>query len=299
MTHIVLFLDDEQMVLESINRTLHREPYLVKTADNSDNALKLITETPPSVIVSDMNMPFMDGNEFLSKAQKICPDAVYMVLSAYSEIEKIMKAVNEQHVWRYITKPWQKEDLKLAVNNAIEIFQHRKDKMNLLLKLEEQNKKLLQSNDVLEKKVRERTIQLLEKNEILQMLIEGNDMRLILNKICKVISGQLMTSPVFIDVPFLNNTFSDVTRSFTDNLRKMSGDSIVSRKEILTDSAICVPLIRNDTALGTMHVLNTQNISNDQLIDILNSFVPTVIICLIQALNLQQVDNLMDEILPV
>jgi len=128
MIHSVLFVDDEVELSSSIMLALRNAPYTVETAVYGEQALKKLMTDQISVVISDMRMLDMDGNEFLDQAQKVCPDAVYMVLSAYSDIDSVMRAVNEQHVWRYITKPWQKEDLKLDIKNAIEIFEYRKAK---------------------------------------------------------------------------------------------------------------------------------------------------------------------------
>ncbi len=191
-----------------------------------------------------------------------------------------------------------KEDLKLAVQNAIEVFQHRKDKKDLLSRLEEQNGQLIDLADALEKKVRERTIKLMEKNEILQMLVEGSDIGPVLRKICKIISGHLSPSPVYIDVPFLGATFSDGSEAFSYELRDMCGEAINITKEVISEAVLCVPLIKSDTIFGTLVIGNTKNLDSDLLIDTKEGFIPTVIICLMQAMNLQQIDKLMDELLP-
>lgn len=294
--HKVLIVDDEQMVLDSIIRALHKEPYTVEMTDNGEDALKIIKRSFPSVIIADMCMPHMDGHEFLSKAQLICPDSIYLVLSAYSDINNIMKAVNEQHVWRYITKPWEKEELRLAIQNALEMFEHRKIKNDLISALKTKNKQLVELNEILEHKVRERTLALQNENEILQMLVKDFDIGLILQKICSSISLHLHISPVFIDVPFLSKTFSDTSQSPTVHLSDLSNTAMHEMRDIMDKNALAVPLTEDGTVLGTILISKIQEHCEFKLADSKFSFVSTAILCLMQAWNLRQVDQMMDEL---
>ena len=97
MNHTILIVDDEQSVLNSVFRALHGEDYKVITSNSSKDALQVLKQSNVSVIVSDMRMPGMDGIEFLGGAQKLSPDSVKMILSEYSDIEKIMELINERH----------------------------------------------------------------------------------------------------------------------------------------------------------------------------------------------------------
>ena len=296
MAHTVLFVDDEQSVLESIRRSLHREPYTVETANGGADALEKIKTTPPSVIITDMRMPVMDGIAFLNEAQKIRPAAMYMVLSAYADIEKIMEAINERHVWRYITKPWQKEDLRLAVQTAIEMFEHREAKKELLGKLERQNTQLKDLNNILEEKVRERTQRLQEKNEILQMLVEDADMGKIMEKICKAIAGHLHTSPIFIDVPFLERIFSDGSHPLPAGLAPLRETAIKGKREIIDGQGAALPLLRNGVLLGTLFIANQNRAGEVMPDDSVGGHVSVALLCLMQAWNLRQTPGLTDAI---
>jgi DNA-binding NtrC family response regulator len=80
MEQVVLFVDDEVKVLESIKRTLHREEYTVEIAVGPHEGLRKVVQCTPSVIVTDMRMPEIDGIGFLQEARKLRPEAVYMVL---------------------------------------------------------------------------------------------------------------------------------------------------------------------------------------------------------------------------
>lgn len=295
MIHSVLFVDDEVELSSSIMLALRNAPYTVETAVYGEQALKKLMTDQISVVISDMRMLDMDGNEFLDQAQKVCPDAVYMVLSAYSDIDSVMRAVNEQHVWRYITKPWQKEDLKLAIKNAIEIFEHRKIKKDLVIQLENKNRKLNELNSILEQRVRERTKQLKSKNEILQMLVEDVDINNILKKACMAISEQHQVSSVYINVPFLDITISKSSQKLTKNLMKILEECNHDRKVIIKKTGIGIPLLKNDLFLGTILIGNKKCL-NESFADKDDSFISTTIICLMHAWNLHKMDELLNEL---
>jgi hypothetical protein len=207
-----------------------------------------------------------------------------------------MKAVNEKHVWRYITKPWQREDLKISIQNAIEIYQNRQEKKELLSILKEKNRLLLELNTQLEEKIMERTIQLQDKNKILQMLAEDTSMDLILKEICSAISRQLKTTHIFIDIPFLNKSFSNDSVPITKDLQELSNTTIAGKKEIITEKGLCIPLFKNETVLGTIITSNPHGVNGFRLADQEGSFISIATLCLTQAWNLQEVDRLMDQI---
>lgn len=296
MNHVVLFVDDEIKVLESIKRTLHRELYKVEIAVGAHEGLKAIEQCSPSVIVTDMRMPDMDGIEFLKEAQKVSPGSIYMVLSAYSDIEEVMITINQQHVWRYISKPWQNEELRLAIHNALEMYEHREIKKQLLASLEEKNYQLSELNTLLEDRICERTLQLQDKNEILQLLVEDTSVEKILTQICKVISKHLSVSPVFIDVPFLSKCFSDTNTPLPLDLKEVGDDAMRGHREIFTTTALAIPLIKSEYVLGVLLIQNPQRISSFKLADANGSFISAATLCLMQAKNLNESPELVGKI---
>lgn len=105
MTERVLFVDDEKNVLEGIQRQLRRV-FDVTTAQGPEEGLKAVKKNGSfAVIVSDLRMPGMDGIGFLSKVREIAPDSVRMVLTGFADVGSAIKAVNEGHVFRILTKP--------------------------------------------------------------------------------------------------------------------------------------------------------------------------------------------------
>ena len=119
----ILLLDDEHHVLAAIKRSLRAglgsELRIEETVD-PEVALARLRETAFDVVISDFRMPLMTGVEFLGLVRTIQPKAVRMVLSASSDSENLMRAVNDAEVFRYLLKPWDEKDLLGHVRSALE-----------------------------------------------------------------------------------------------------------------------------------------------------------------------------------
>ncbi|NQT69637.1 MAG: hybrid sensor histidine kinase/response regulator [Desulfobacteraceae bacterium] len=150
----VLFVDDEQFVLSSLKRLLRNEPYRCLFAGGGKEALDFLEKENVHVTVSDLSMPGMDGLTLLDKVGQKYPDIVRLVLSALTDSDTVLEAINRGQVYRYIAKPWNKDELKVNIRQALEIFDLQEEKRDLLRKIEEHNK-------LLEKMVEKRTSQLL------------------------------------------------------------------------------------------------------------------------------------------
>jgi two-component system probable response regulator PhcQ len=112
-----LLLDDEINVLHALNRTLRLclsgTKFQVEIFTDPEQALLRSTEVPFDVVVSDYRMHGMNGIEFLKMIKAIQPDAVRLMLSASTEFHTVFDAINDAEVFRYISKPWQKEELEV------------------------------------------------------------------------------------------------------------------------------------------------------------------------------------------
>lgn len=119
----VLFVDDEPNVLDSIRRQL-RKAADIHTAASGDEALRLLEELAPvALVISDMRMPGMSGAELLARVRERHPATVRMILSGQADLESTIAAVNEGHVFRFLTKPCDEEALRTAVTAGIEQYQ--------------------------------------------------------------------------------------------------------------------------------------------------------------------------------
>jgi len=115
----ILFVDDEKNILEGYKRLL-RDEFNVTTAPSGGQALaELQLLGPYAVVVSDMNMPEMNGAEFLAQVRQLAPNTVRMLLTGYKDIDLAIEAVNEGRIFRYLTKPCKKNDLVRAIKLAL------------------------------------------------------------------------------------------------------------------------------------------------------------------------------------
>ena len=127
----IIIVDDTREVLSSLQRELRTEPYNVFYAISGEEALKILSENHCKLIISDIKMPKMDGFELLSIVEEKYPDIIRVVLSGHSDVKLILKLVNKGGIYRYLTKPWEIEDVKSTIIQCIELFDLRKEVVEL------------------------------------------------------------------------------------------------------------------------------------------------------------------------
>lgn len=163
----LLLVDDEAEITRTLQR-FFRKNYNVFIANNANEAFKLVENNDISVIISDQRMPGMSGVEFLSKVKQMHPDTIRLILTGYSDVEAIIAAINEGSIFRYITKPWNFDELNATVYEAFEKYSLVENNKLLLKELEEANAQL-------EKKVEQRTRELQQANvELVELNKEKN-----------------------------------------------------------------------------------------------------------------------------
>jgi serine/threonine-protein kinase len=116
----VLFVDDEERVVNAL-RTVFRDVYEVSVASGGEEALALVRSQPFHVIVSDQRMPGMLGVELLREVKLIAPTTVRMLLTGYSDLAAIVGSVNDGEVFRFVSKPWNQDDLQATIDEAVTI----------------------------------------------------------------------------------------------------------------------------------------------------------------------------------
>ncbi|MCB9184885.1 MAG: response regulator [Flavobacteriales bacterium] len=127
----VLFVDDEEHNLKAFKASFRREMD-VFIAGSGAEALEVLAREEIHVIISDQRMPGMSGSEFLAVARQEHPRAMRMLLTGYSDLEAVVRAVNDGGIYAYATKPWDENDLRLRINQAFEIQRLRSEKEVLL-----------------------------------------------------------------------------------------------------------------------------------------------------------------------
>jgi DNA-binding NtrC family response regulator len=116
----VLYVDDDPSNLKAMSRLFRNESFDVVTDLSPINALSRIDTLKPEVVISDQRMPEMDGTIFLREVEYRYPDSVRIILTGHADLEAAMEAINQGHVFRFIQKPWDNDDLKTQVKAALE-----------------------------------------------------------------------------------------------------------------------------------------------------------------------------------
>lgn len=133
----ILFVDDDENILAGYKRNL-RLKYFVRTISDPEEALLVLSkEEDFDVVISDFKMPVMDGITFLSKAKKIRPDTVRIILTGFADINNAISAVNEGNVFRFLTKPIAHDSLLKAIGAGVDqyrLINAEKELLNKTLK---------------------------------------------------------------------------------------------------------------------------------------------------------------------
>jgi response regulator RpfG family c-di-GMP phosphodiesterase len=137
----ILLLDDEPEVLKSLKRVLHSD-YHVHTFTDAISALAFFTKSPTQLVISDMQMPGMNGAEFLSEIVKINNRCKRIVLTGNADIDLAKHAINDGHISAYINKPWDNQELKETLVHLIDELKDDNKKFAVIKKLQVDNKRL-------------------------------------------------------------------------------------------------------------------------------------------------------------
>lgn len=159
----ILYVDDEAENLLVLKSTFRRE-YKIFTALSAAEALQILARETIHLVISDQKMPVVDGVAFLGEVARHYPDVIRLILTGYSDLETVVAAVNECGIYRYLTKPWQEEELKLTLEKALETYRLRDENQRLL-------DRLAVANQDLEARVAQRTAELVALNEEKNLLI--------------------------------------------------------------------------------------------------------------------------------
>ncbi|AMC36459.1 EAL domain-containing protein [Janthinobacterium sp. B9-8] len=121
----LLLVDDEQDILNALKRLFRRSGYLIFTATSAAEALELLGLNSIQVIISDQRMPHMNGSDFLGRVRELYPHTVRIMLSGYTELSALTDAINSAGIFKFLTKPWEDEDLLDEVRHAFAYYDQR------------------------------------------------------------------------------------------------------------------------------------------------------------------------------
>lgn len=164
----VLFVDDEANILSSLRRLFRPSGYQIRVATSGAEGLAMLAEQPADLVVSDMRMPEMDGAQFLGQVRARWPETMRILLTGYADMQSTIEAINRGQIFRYISKPWDDNDIQLVVRQALERKQLEREKQRLEALTAKQNEELQDLNASLELKVMERTVELRKAHDKLK-----------------------------------------------------------------------------------------------------------------------------------
>ncbi|QOV87761.1 hybrid sensor histidine kinase/response regulator [Humisphaera borealis] len=145
LRHCLLVVDDEPDVVKSV-KDLFRLDFKVLTATSAVEALDLLQRETVHVVMTDQRMPDMTGVQFLGRVEKNYPEIVRLLFTGYADLRSVVDAINQGHVWRYITKPWDPDELGTVIRAACERFDLIHERNELLGTLKTKNAELEKAN---------------------------------------------------------------------------------------------------------------------------------------------------------
>lgn len=143
----VLYIDDEVHNLTSFKAAFRRN-YNVFTAESADEGKIILAEQDIHIILSDQRMPKMTGIEFFESILKKFPEPIRILITGYTDINAVIDAINKGEVYKYLTKPWNENDVRIYIEKAYEVFALRREVVEL-------NKKIIEANQKMEFLVRQ------------------------------------------------------------------------------------------------------------------------------------------------
>jgi YesN/AraC family two-component response regulator len=161
----ILCVDDEENVLHSLKRLLLGSNYEVLSATSGQDGLSILRSVSPiQVIISDYRMPGMNGVEFLSETLNLTPDTVRIVLSGYADVAAVVSAINRCRIFKFISKPWNDEELKHVISGAFEYYELKLQNRRLSEELKRKNEELALLNSILKERITDKIQDLKTQN---------------------------------------------------------------------------------------------------------------------------------------
>jgi signal transduction histidine kinase len=151
--HTLLVVDDEPDVVQSVQDLL-RLDYQVLGATRAKDGLRILQEQEVHLVMTDQRMPEMTGVEFLSQVRGDHPEAIRLLFTGYADLKAVIDAINQGNIYRYITKPWDPDDLQIIIRQAAEQYDLLVERKRLLAELQQKNLELQKANEIKEAFIR-------------------------------------------------------------------------------------------------------------------------------------------------
>ncbi len=164
----ILYIDDEPINLSLFSASFGHE-FEVFTANNGEAGLEMLArEGEMAVVLADQRMPGQVGIDVLARVRELYPDTIRIMVTAYTDTDYLIDAINRGHVYQYVVKPWKEQELRFTLAHSVKTYRLTKRNQELLNELEAANRRLRRLNTELEERVASRTRELSEANRQLQ-----------------------------------------------------------------------------------------------------------------------------------
>lgn len=161
----LLLVDDDANIIAALKRLLRPAGYEIHTASSGEQGLELLARLPADVIISDQRMPGLNGADFLRQARILRPETIRIMLSGYTELQSVTDAVNEGAIYKFLTKPWNDEQLRAHLADAFRLKEIADDNLRLNLEVRNANHELASANRRMEHMLHQMQRQI-ERDEI-------------------------------------------------------------------------------------------------------------------------------------
>jgi len=169
---VLLLVDDEPNILRALRRVFKDETFEIVCAENAQEALAWMELRPANVIIADQRMPGMTGIQFLQHVRDRWPDTMRIVLSGFTDAGTVADAINKGEVYRFLTKPWDDQELRTAVRLALDHQRLASENAQLWSKVTAQNEELQLLNRLLRLRLEEGEHDVLVRGEALKVAQE-------------------------------------------------------------------------------------------------------------------------------
>lgn len=158
-TRPILIVDDEEIVLVALRETLVREGYEVVASPHAVHALSILKDQQFSAVLTDQQMPMVSGLEFLAKVKELQPDATRILITAVLNMNTVIEAINKGEIYRFMVKPWLREELIVTVKNAVQRYEMLQTQARMHGEALALNLKLSELNHALEAQIAKAALQ--------------------------------------------------------------------------------------------------------------------------------------------
>jgi len=227
----ILYVDDESANLRSFKAAFRRD-YKVFLAESAKEGVEVLRENDINIIITDQRMPEMTGVQFLESINNEFTEQVRMILTGFSDMEAVIDAINSGNVYRYITKPWDEDELRQVIDGAFKMYSLQQDNRGLLTELHDQVNQLERTMKLFQKYVPEDVVKehLAAKEGHSVLAGESREIAIMFTDVRNFtsISSNLKAEEV---VEFLNEYFglmNQIIVKYNGTLNKFMGDGILA-----------------------------------------------------------------------